>query len=69
MICVRGARYMVHPFHGFGRMRLTMRICRALLEDCEPFVQAHGSQVYAGLDVPSLWWARQPESQATAKDD
>jgi len=40
------------------------RVCRALLDDCRSFVEAHGASVYNTTDTtPSMWWSSRPEAQ------
>lgn len=60
-VCVRGDPWV----KTLSTFRLSGLACRALLEDCRPFVEAHGSRVMSAIDVVEMWWVAQPESRAT----
>jgi hypothetical protein len=60
-VCVYGDPY-VHDL-AFGAR--DARVCRALLDDCRAFVEAHGAAVHNTTDTtPSMWWASRPEAQS-----
>jgi hypothetical protein len=62
-VCVRGDPYV----KSITTRLLSTDACRALLDDCRPFVEAHGSRVMSDVDVVAMWWAAQPESRPTCR--
>ena len=72
-LCLRGdprLRPLKLGWLGFSTVKDWVRdgaqvACMALLRDCQDFVEAHGSKVYAKSDVPSMWWVHQPEARGS----
>jgi hypothetical protein len=58
-VCARGDPYT--PALSFGH--LDGRACRALLDDCRDFVEAHGARVRSAPEPATMWWVNQPEAQ------
>src|SRR5262245_56547951 len=60
-VCVYGDPYV----HDLGNGEWNPQFCRALLDDCREFVEAHGASVHNTTDTtPSMWWASRPEARA-----
>jgi hypothetical protein len=59
-VCLYGDPYV----HDLGNGEWNAQVCRALLDDCRDFVEAHGASVYNTTDTtPSMWWSSRPEAQ------
>lgn len=57
--CVKGDPYV----KGLAFGHRSYRVCRALLQDCEPFVTQQGSRVRNTIDAAApMWWIDQPEA-------